>query len=411
MSKAHSSIVPGTPFTLKNGTALKNRLVKSAMSEQLGDAGRNPAAGMERLYRAWADGGAGLLISGNIMVDRRFISEPKNVVLDDESDLAAFRRWTASTGTTPFWAQLNHPGKQVPNIIAWEPVAPSAIGLKGSFQTSFNKPRALKEQEILDIVEMFARCAKLAKQVGFGGVQIHGAHGYLINQFLSPLHNQREDRWGGSLENRMRFVLEVYRAIRNAVGKDYPVAIKLNSADFMAGGFTESDSMQVVEALSRAGIDLIEVSGGTYESQAMSGANVAESTQKREAYFLSYAEEVRRRVNTPLMVTGGFRSGGAMSEALQSSATDLIGLSRPLAVDPAFPNKILERPDHRIVIDTISTGIKALDRLVLLNITWYEHQLAFIARGQSPRPHLSAWRSLLATLSSMGTQAFVRRRA
>ena len=400
------------PFTLPCGSTLKNRLVKAAMSEQLGDARQDPTAGLARLYSQWARGGASLLISGNIMIDRRHLGEPKNIVLDDQSDQAAFRRWVQAglENGTQVWAQINHPGKQTPNTLTWEPVAPSAIRLNDVLPLGYNRPRALTEAEIIDIIARFAHCAALAKAVGFTGVQIHAAHGYLINQFLSPAHNRRSDEWGGSLENRMRFMLEIYRAIRAAVGPIFPVSIKLNSADFMRGGFTEDDSLQVVEAISAFRIDLIEISGGTYEGQAMSGFKLADSTRRREAYFLDYAEKVRKRVNTPLMVTGGFRSGAGIADALTIGATDLIGLSRPLAVEPGFPHHVLSDPAYRIDLPRLTTGSRKIDQFFLLNITWYEHQLARMAKGHRPAPGLNTWVSVLMTLRDQGLAVFRPRR-
>ena len=199
----------GAPFTLANGIVLKNRLAKSAMSEQLADGRHDPTARLERLYRVWAENDIGLLISGNIMVDRGHLGEVKNVVLDDRSDLAEFRRWTAAGRAhgTHFWAQLNHPGKQTPKMLTPQPVAPSAVPLGHGLEQSFNPPRALDDAEISAIIGKFARSALLAKEVGFTGVQIHGAHGYLVSQFLSPLHNQRAARGGGPLEKRRRFVV------------------------------------------------------------------------------------------------------------------------------------------------------------------------------------------------------------
>ena len=339
MSDKNQPLSLDSSFTLPTGTVIKNRLFKSAMSEQLGDKQHNPTQGLANLYQRWAQGGLGLAMSGNIMIDRTALGEPKNVVLDERSNLTLFKNWT-SAGTqngTNFWAQLNHPGKQIPNFMTKEPVAPSAIALKRGLEKGFNKPRALEENEILDIISKFATAARLAKEVGFTGVQIHGAHGYLVSQFLSPSHNQRDDQWGGSLENRMRFVREVYKAVRAEVGTDFPVGIKLNSADFMKGGFSEEDSMQVIKQLSEDGIDLIEVSGGTYESPAMVGHRDKDdqpkaSTVKREAYFLEYAESVRQHTDKPLIVTGGFRSSKGMSDALNSGACDFVGLARPFAV-------------------------------------------------------------------------------
>lgn len=384
-----------TPFTFANGHTVKNRIFKAAMSEQLGDSRHDPTVELEHLYRAWAEGGVGLSLSGNIMVDRNAIGERRNVVLDAHSDLDKFRRWTAAARATGcrFWAQLNHPGKQAPKLLCKQPVAPSAIGLAGMLQRRYAVPRALQEHEIMAIVEQFAASARLAREVGFDGVQIHGAHGYLVSQFLSPRHNQRTDRWGGSLENRMRFVQEVYRAIRAAVGLGFPVAIKLNSADFMRGGFSEEESMEVVRQLGMAGIDQIEVSGGTYESPAMVGGLKA-STREREAYFLGYAERVRQLVPTPLVVTGGFRSTAGMLAALRGGATDFIGIARPLAIDPAMAQRLFRDQDYRVELPVLSTGVDIFDSVAVLNVSWYEHQMQRIGRQQGPKTRLSPWTSL-----------------
>lgn len=402
-----------TPFTLKNGIQIKNRLFKSAMSEQLGQPDHNPTPGLANLYKTWAEGGIGLAMTGNIMVDRNALGEPKNVVLDEQSDLTHFRKW-AKAGTSNgahLWPQLNHPGKQIPNFITKEPVAPSAIALENGLEKGFNKPRALTETEILIIIRKFATAARLSKEAGFTGVQIHGAHGYLVSQFLSPRHNQRTDQWGGSLENRMRFVLEVYKAIRAEVGDDFPIGIKLNSADFMKGGFSEEDSMEVVKTLANAGIDLIEISGGTYESPTMVGHKVKASTLKREAYFLAYAEKVRKLVDTPLVVTGGFRSAVAMTEALHSGATDFIGLARPLAVDPDLPNKLMNDRQYSIKLRNLTTGLRAVDKMAMLDITWYEFQLARMAKNKAPKENLSEWSTFIRTLMGAGSYAFRKRRA
>lgn len=400
-------------FTLKNGTQIKNRLFKSAMSEQLSDAQHNPLPGLATLYNAWAQSGLGLAISGNIMVDRQALGEPRQVVLDEQSDLAEFKRWTqqGTVNDTHLWAQLNHPGKQVPNFICKQPVAPSAISLGQGLEKSFNTPRELAHDEIIAIVNQFKTSAKLAKEVGFTGVQIHGAHGYLVNQFLSPRHNQRTDQWGGSIENRMRFVIAIYDAIRAEVGLSFPIGIKLNSADFMRGGFTEEESMQVVEALSTAGIDQIEISGGTYESPTMTGHQVKKSTQEREAYFLNYAEKVRKVTQTPLVVTGGFRSSKAMLAALQSNATDFIGIARPMSLDTQLPNKLMASNNYKISLPVLTTGVKAVDKMAMLNITWYEAQLARIAKCQQPKANLGTWSVFFKTLYGAGIYAFRKRRA
>jgi len=242
-------------ITLPNTTQIKNRLFKSAMSEQLGDKAHNPTEGLDRLYRTWATGGIGVSVTGNVMVDRTALGEPRNVVLDEQSDLDRFRSWAEAgkENNTQLWMQLNHPGKQSPKFLDREPIAPSAVPLEGGLSKAFGMPRELAESEIFNIIQHFTVSSRLARETGFTGVQIHGAHGYLVNQFLSPHHNRRQDDWGGSLENRMRFVVEIYNAIRNEVGKDFPVGIKLNASDFRDGGFTIEEAIKVAVTLETQG--------------------------------------------------------------------------------------------------------------------------------------------------------------
>ena len=401
-----------TPLALPRGAVIKNRFFKSAMSEQLGDRRHDPGPGLMTLYGRWAAGGCGLMVTGNVMIDRSALGEPHNVVLDQQSNLPLFEKWAQAgkADAACTWVQLNHPGKQIPKFLSRDPVAPSAVPLGAGLEKVFNVPRALTEREILAIVAKFAGTARLVREAGFDGVQIHGAHGYLVSQFLSPRHNRREDEWGGTPEKRSRFVLEVYRAMRRAVGDDFPIGIKLNSADFMKDGLAPEDSLLVIQELERAGIDLVEISGGTYESPAMMGHRQKESTRRREAYFLDYAEKVRQVAAVPLVVTGGFRSGAAMQQALQSGATDMIGLARPLAIDPDFPARLLEDPAGRLYVKRPSTGFKYLDRMTMLDITWYERQLAHMAAGRPPRKKMGAWRTVLGTLLASGKQAFRKRR-
>jgi 2,4-dienoyl-CoA reductase-like NADH-dependent reductase (Old Yellow Enzyme family) len=227
-----------TPLTLPNGATIKNRLVKAAMSEQLAGPANQPTAELERLYRRWAHGGAGLIITGNVMIDRRSIGEPLNVVVEDDRDLAPLRRWAAAAKTDGATAlvQINHPGRQTLAGLSEVVVAPSAVPIE--MGPAFAKPRALTAEEIVEQIARFARTARIVVEAGFDGVQIHAAHGYLINQFLSPHTNRREDGWGGDPERRRRFLLEATRAVRAAIGPDKILAIKLNSADFQRGGFT-----------------------------------------------------------------------------------------------------------------------------------------------------------------------------
>ena len=381
-------------LTLPCGVSIKNRIGKSAMSENMGSKGFLSNCSFQTLYERWADGGTGLLITGNVMVDQRALGEARNVVIERGINDPSLKEWAnaGKKNNTQIWVQLNHPGKQSPKFLS----------LKKPLNRVFNTPRALSDAEIKEIIERFAYAAKVCKKNGFTGVQIHGAHGYLVSQFLSPTHNQRADQWGGSIENRMRFVSEIYQAIRLEVGPEFPVSIKLNSADFQKGGFTKEDSMAVVIHLSELGMDLIEISGGTYETPVMTGTNVKESTKAREAYFLDYCEEVRKIVKSPLMLTGGFRSSQGMNDALATGACDMVGIARSLAINPDFSNELLSGKDVKSMVKPLSTGFPFLDRTFPLEIVWYTDQLHLMGQGQYPNIHRSPLRSVLSMVLELG---------
>jgi 2,4-dienoyl-CoA reductase-like NADH-dependent reductase (Old Yellow Enzyme family) len=405
------------PLTLPNGTVLRNRLAKAAMSETLGTYDNRPTMGLVQLYRRWAASGLGMIITGNIMIDRRALGEPGNVVIEDEADLPVLQQWAqaATRQSVSIWAQLNHPGKQSTKGLNAFTIAPSAIPFREDMAAFFETPREATPAQIEDVIKRFGRSAAVCKKAGFSGVEIHGAHGYLVSQFLSPHHNRRTDEWGGSPEKRRRFVLAVYAEVRRQVGQDFPVGIKLNSADFQRGGFTEEESLETIRALVDAGIDLIEISGGTYEAPAMSGSNHAQkaSTTSREAYFLAFAEKVRAAVPVPLMVTGGFRTSAGMEAALRSGALDIVGLARLLAIDPDAPAALLQGRDSRQQVRPITTGIKAVDRMGIMEVLWYTGQLKRMAKGEEPRPAESGlWAFLKSVLvSGWGTYRTRRLRA
>lgn len=399
-------------FRLPNGVRIPNRLAKSAMSEALGTMDNRPTVRLERLYARWSEGGIGLSITGNVMIDRRAIGEPGNIVVEDESDLPALQRWAAA-GTRhggQLWMQINHPGKQAPKGLNRETVSPSAIPFGRDLKAFFSTPRELTGDEIEDIIRRFGNTARIAKKAGFTGVQIHGAHGYLIGQFLSPHHNQRQDEWGGTPENRRRFVLAVLAEMRTQVGDKFPIGIKLNSADFQRGGFTEEESLEAIQALAEAGIDLVEISGGTYEAPAMAGTEAKASTRAREAYFLEFAEKVRANVKVPLMLTGGFRSVSGMVNALDSGAIDLIGLGRLLAVEPDAPHRFLRGEESLHQIRPISTGISMVDRMALMEVAWYTRQLRRIGEGRKPKPKESGLQAFALGMLSNGWNTFKTRR-
>lgn len=402
------------PLTLPCGATLPNRLVKAAMSEGLGTRDNRMTPGLVQVYKRWGAGGIGMNITGNIMIDRRARAEPGNIVIEDERDLPLLQEWAKAgqAGGSKIWVQINHPGKQCPKAMNKETVAPSAIPFRKDLQMMFGTPRELTEAEIEGLIKRYGEAARICKKAGFDGVQIHGAHGYLISQFLSPHHNQRTDQWGGSEENRRRFVLAVYDEMRKQVGPEFPVGIKLNSADFQKGGFSEEESLAVIKALEERGIDLIEISGGTYEAPVMTGATQPkkESTKLREAYFLDFAEKIRNEVKCPLMLTGGFRSTAGMKEALSSGAVDLIGLARALAMEPEVGDRLLNDQDPMYPVKPLITGFKAIDKSGLLEIQWYTRQIKRMAKGRNPVPDEHPIKMLIAYLFESGWDMFKERK-
>ena len=399
------------PLRLPNGQLVKNRLLKSAMSEGLAGPGNQVPETMPTLYERWAQGGIGLSVTGNVMIDRRALGEPGNVALEDERDLPLLQRW-AQAGKSDgglIYMQLNHPGRQCPKGLNRESVAPSAVPFSEKMRPFFATPRELLDHEIEDLIQRFARSAAIAEKAGFDGVQIHGAHGYLVSQFLSPLTNHRSDAWGGDELRRRRFVTELYRAIRSSTSKGFGVSIKINSADFQRGGITPEASTETILALAAEGMDFIEVSGGSYEAPAM--VSPKKSTREREAYFLEFAETLRAQMDRPLALTGGFRSGRAMAQALDSGAVDLVGLARTLAVQPDFPRALTTRGDVRVDLRPQRVGIKLVDDKAMLEVVWYERQIQRMGRGRDPNPDESAWKSLVAYGLANGPKAFRARRA
>lgn len=396
MSQATSEPAFASPLTLPNGQQLDNRLAKSAMSERLADRDHAPSEELVRLYERWGEGGTGLLITGNVMVDPRARGESGNVAIEDDRHLPALTVWAeaARRHGARLWMQINHPGRQSPRDLVPEPVSASAVPMTGIKRAVFAKPRALEPREIEGIVQRFAATAAVAEQAGFDGVQIHGAHGYLISQFLSPLTNHRDDDWGGDAARRRRFAIEVARAVRKAVSPGFAVGIKLNSADFQRGGFTNDDSVALVEALDAEGLDLIEISGGTYESAKMFEETVPtrESSKRREAFFQAYVEMVQDRVTTPLMLTGGLRTRAGMMDAM-ASGVDVVGMARPLALEPDLSARLIDGRAEAARPVRLATGNKLLDSVI--QGSWYQTQIDRMGQGLSPDPDLGRLRPAL----------------
>jgi len=344
-------------FTLPCGQVIKNRICKAAMTERIAKGNNLAHQGHINLYQKWAEGNIGILLTGNVMIDRNNMEGPANVVIDAQNYLDhidELKNWS-SVGTqnnTQLWMQISHAGRQTPGEINSSPSAPSDVQLKIPGR-SYGVPKPMSEEEILDVIDRFVFTAKIARETGFTGVQFHSAHGYLLSEFLSPDINTRDDAWGGSLENRSRMHLEIIKKCRAEVGDDFPISMKLNSADFQKGGFSENESIEVAKILEDAGLDLLEISGGTYEQPKLIGADHIsinperseirrESTIAREAYFLEYADQIRKAVSMPLMVTGGFRTKEGIENALRSNICQIVGVGRPLCADPLCIKKMID---------------------------------------------------------------------
>ena len=373
-----------SPLVLRSGATLRNRVAKAAMEEGLAGSSQLPDQRLISLYRRWGAGGAGLLITGNVMVHAEALTGPGGVVLDERAPLDPFTRWAdaGKAGGAAMWMQISHPGRlvraEMPGVV-W---APSAVAVElGKHSKRFSPPVAMTEEQITATAERFATTAGLAEQAGFDGVEVHAAHGYLLSQFLSPLVNQRSDHWGGGLENRARFLLGVVRAIRLVVSPSFAIAVKLNSADFQRGGFDSDDAAKVIAMLEPLGVDLVELSGGNYESPAMNGRPADGRTAAREAYFLELAAEVATTSPLPLMLTGGI-TRRQTAETVLASGVALVGMGTAIAVTPDLPNRWRE-------------GLEATERLA--KVTWPDrtlasaasmalvrHQMRRITRGRLP---------------------------
>jgi 2,4-dienoyl-CoA reductase-like NADH-dependent reductase (Old Yellow Enzyme family) len=401
-----------SPLELACGVTLTNRIAKSAMSEQLGSLTNDTTPELINLYRQWASGGPGLQVTGNVMVDRRSIGEALNVVIEDDRDLDGLKAWAeaAKSGGAPAIVQINHPGRQTLRSVSSVVVAPSAVRLNIP-GAPFPKPRALEAAEIEEIIERYATAAEISVRAGFDGIQLHGAHGYLISQFLSPLVNKRDDEWGGDAERRRRFVIELARATRAAVGPNKIVAIKLNSADFQRGGFSEEESLEVVRLLGEEGLDFLEISGGTYEKPAMMGAasrKMSERSAAREAYFLDFAAKAKQVTPMPLMITGGLRSSAAMTEAI-NDGIDIVGVARPVCLETDLPRRLINEPSTVARLKPIRTGIPKLDSPA--DLWWSNIQLRRLGAGKQPRRGLTGWESIGHALVRDGINGVRRKRS
>ena len=413
-------------FTLPCGQVIKNRICKAAMTERIAKGNNLAHQGHANLYDRWADGNIGISLTGNVQVDRRNLEGPANVAIDKNNykeQFDALKAWSkaGTKNNTQLWMQISHAGRQTPGEINSSPMAPSDIGLKIPGK-NFGTPTPMTEEDILDVIDRFVFTAKIARDTGFTGVQFHSAHGYLLSEFLSPDINNRTDAWGGSIENRARIHLEIIKRCRQEVGEDFPISVKLNSADFQKGGFSPNESIKVAQMLENAGVDIIEISGGTYEQPKLIGVEASinakrsekrkESTIAREAYFLEYAQDIRKAVSIPLMVTGGFRTREGINDALQSNVCQIVGIGRPLCADPYCIKKMLSGELETLPSfeKTLSLGpyilspsspftvIKVINAFA--SMAWFYQQIKNMAKGLMPNQEQKLFNAFTADMKA-----------
>ncbi|WP_170413235.1 oxidoreductase [Ruegeria atlantica] len=319
----------GQSLTLPCGGQLKNRLVKSAMSDSLGDGEGNATNAQIRLYERWAEGGAALSVIGEVQATPLFPEKPGNLVLAPDADLEALSKLASrgSANGAQIWPQLGHAGALSHRPIS-RPKGPSPLSVEGL------KCEGMTVADIEELPGTFAQAAILAQEAGFGGVQLHAGHGFLFSQFLSPLFNQRKDNYGGSVANRFRVIGETIDSVRRAVGPAFPVGIRINATDKLVGGLTEEEALEVVELLAKASIDLIDVSGGTYFPGAPSSSEGTSSSSG--PYFLDFARRAKAITTIPIMLTGGFKNRKEAVSAIETGAADAVGLARSMALNPSL---------------------------------------------------------------------------
>ena len=378
-----------TSFTLPSGLVLKNRIAKAAMEENLAQEDQTPSQALKNVYSAWAKGGTGLIITGNVMVDHLAMTGPGGLVLEQSTDITAFAELArlSKQNNCKVVMQINHPGRQVFKKMGGKAISASSVALNmGKHSHLFGVPKAMTQTDIDDVITRFTQTALQAEKAGFNGVQIHAAHGYLLAQFLSPLTNKRDDKWGGSLQNRARLLLEITRSIKAACSPTLSVSVKLNSADFQRGGFEPSDAQVVVDLLNELNVDFVELSGGSYEAPAMQGKTGDERTLAREAYFLEFAKAISHCSSIPIMTTGGISRLSIANNVIESGVA-LVGIATALAYQPNLPNKWQNEPLQLAVLPSVTWQDKTLAGLATMALV--KRQIRRLGQGKPVKTNAS----------------------
>ena len=379
-----------TSVTLPSGLVLKNRLVKAAMEENLAEADLTPSQVLKNCYNAWAKGGVGLIITGNVMVDHLAMTGPGGLALEHNTDVTPFAELArlGQQNDSKIVMQINHPGRQVFKKMGGKVLSASNVALSmGKHSHLFGQPKAMTHNEIDDVIERFTNTALQAQKAGFNGVQIHAAHGYLLAQFLSPLTNKRDDKYGGSLENRARLLTEITQKIKASCANNFSVSVKLNSADFQRGGFEPSDAQAVINLLSDLNIDFVELSGGSYEAPAMQGKTADERTLAREAYFLEFAKTISEQSSIPIMTTGGISRLSVANNVIDSGVA-LAGIATALAYKPDLVSIWQNQPEFIPAAPNVQIKDKTIAGLATMALV--KRQIRRIGQGKGAKVNASA---------------------
>ena len=351
------------------------------MTERIANSDHTPHSGHMNLYSAWAKGGSGLIVTGNVMVDRTYLEAPGNLVLDDTHSFNAYKELASKVKSfgASIWMQLNHPGPQSPRSLTPIPVAPSPVpARKPEF---FCTPRALSAAEIDEIVEQFAFTALAAKKAGFDGVQVHASYGYLLSSFLSPRTNQRSDQWGGSLENRVRLLRTVVRAIRESTGPDFALGVRINVSDYLPKGFTMAEAIETIQWLENDTVDLVDLSGGSYDRSISFERKYRHPT--REDLFSNISRRVKKSVSMPITITGTLRTGSYINSIIEKGWVDAVGMARPLLCDVDFPAKLTDGFMGRVEEPRYHLEFRNPMERIVKEIFWYYEQIYRLSIGSS----------------------------
>jgi 2,4-dienoyl-CoA reductase-like NADH-dependent reductase (Old Yellow Enzyme family) len=320
-----------------SGMTLKNRFVRSATWTGMAENDGTCTTNLVTLIGELAAGGVGLIITGHAYVHETGRAGPWQLGIYKDEHIPALRNMTQAVHTknAKIVMQLAHAGIYADtDLTGQRPLAPSAI-----HDFTDKAPREMTTEDIVSIIEAFASAAERAKAADFDGVQMHAAHGYLLNQFLSPAYNKRQDQYGSSIENRTRFLQEVLVAIRKRVGHNYPILIKINSQDYIEGGLELADAIKACNLLKAEGLSAVEISGGTRESGKLIPVRTAITTEDREAYFKDAAIAFKKSVDLPIILVGGIRSFHIAREIVEDNIADYISMSRPFIREPGLINR------------------------------------------------------------------------